>query len=397
MVVDVAPDKQAPNDHQSSKELSHLPWLDGVRGLAAIWVLMSHVQILTGLRHIPLLSEGALAVDLFMMMSGFLMAHNYIIRQQGETWGELGTWVKFWTRRFFRIAPLYYILLLAALVAGPSIGEWREAIAIQWPETATPAGRYFDHSIANILTHVAFVFGFLPSYSFNTALPDWSIGLEMEFYAVFPFLMLLVSRVGAVVAAAIVIVGCLLLGHFTHNYSNLFPMPSFLPMKLYMFFAGILIATGRARHSLRLPLLIAAATPFAYLVRHGQMEDLLRLFMVIFIFYLMNDGSLPSITATDRVINRLRRVMGGAVGLFMGDASYAVYLLHLLILIPVAGELSTFPSYVYLSGWKRFAICLVIVVPPTYLGAWLLHRGIEQPGIRFGKTLIRSWGKRGQI
>ncbi|CAH2786711.1 MAG: Acyltransferase 3 [uncultured Caballeronia sp.] len=47
--------------------------------------------------------------------------------------------------------------------------------------------------MSNVVTHLTYTFGMFPRYAFNTPLPDWSIGLEMQFYAVFPLLMLLIT------------------------------------------------------------------------------------------------------------------------------------------------------------------------------------------------------------
>jgi len=71
-----------------ANNLQHLPWLDGLRGIAALWVMLSHIQILSGLRSLPVLSWGNVAVDLFMMLSGFLMAHHYVLRQDKEPWNK---------------------------------------------------------------------------------------------------------------------------------------------------------------------------------------------------------------------------------------------------------------------------------------------------------------------
>src|SRR3569832_20408 len=116
----------------SKKNAEHLPWLDGLRGFAALWVLASHVQILSGMHAVPVLSWGGLAVDLFMLLSGFLMAHHYVLRREREPWEDRSTFLIFWLRRFFRIAPLYYVLLVIALGLGPWLGEAREMIAQVW-------------------------------------------------------------------------------------------------------------------------------------------------------------------------------------------------------------------------------------------------------------------------
>jgi len=60
---------------QRTTDGAHIGVLDGLRGFAAFWVLLSHVSILAGMPAVPVLSWGGSAVDLFMMISGFLMTH----------------------------------------------------------------------------------------------------------------------------------------------------------------------------------------------------------------------------------------------------------------------------------------------------------------------------------
>lgn len=81
--------------------------LEGLRGLASLWVVLGHICILTRF-HLPILSVPAIGVDLFILLSGYLMAKNYVERKEQERWTDASTFKKFWTRRFFRIAPLYY-------------------------------------------------------------------------------------------------------------------------------------------------------------------------------------------------------------------------------------------------------------------------------------------------
>ncbi|HAT30970.1 MAG TPA: acyltransferase, partial [Janthinobacterium sp.] len=173
-----------------------------------------------------------MAVDLFMLLSGFLMTHHYLLRREREPWESAPTWHIFWVRRFFRIAPLYYALLVVALLAGPYLGQMRHEIAVVWPNTATSASRYYDASLGNILAHISFVFGAVPKYSFETPLPDWSIGLEMQFYLAFPFMMWGIARFGAFKTGAALILLCLFSVKVFRDFFHLFEMPSFLPMKL---------------------------------------------------------------------------------------------------------------------------------------------------------------------
>lgn len=376
------------------EQAGHVPWLDGLRGFAALWVLVSHAMILSGVPGIPVLSWGELAVDLFMLLSGFLMAHHYVLRREREPWTARSTFTTFWLRRFFRIAPLYYLILTAAMLFGPWIGDWREAIAHVWPVTATSPARYDDQSWENILLHVTFLFGALPHYAFRTPLPDWSIGLEMSFYLAFPFLMLLAMRLGALRAGllAMAISAALMLA--LPSYFASFAMPSFLPMKLYLFFIGIWIAMTRLQGDMR-PALVASLLALGVVVlAETSHMAMTRMGMVIVMFYLMNNGTLPGTPGLQGVTGRARQWLSSSVGKFLGDTSYGVYLLHLLLLIPIAGVLTRFPDYLALSSPARLAVCLVLVAPPVYLIAWLLFRTVETGGIQFGKKAIRYFASR---
>lgn len=61
-------------------ESKRIGCLDGLRGLAALWVLLGHSLQLTGW-HLPILSSPDLGVDLFIMLSGFLMVFHYRLRE----------------------------------------------------------------------------------------------------------------------------------------------------------------------------------------------------------------------------------------------------------------------------------------------------------------------------
>ena len=363
----------------------HLPWLDGLRGIAALWVLLHHAFILVGGRGAPILSWGKLAVDLFMVLSGFLMAHHYLLRQSTRPWASPSTWADFWVRRWFRISPLYFLLLAAALLCGPYIGAHRDLVAAVWPATATLAARYNDSSLTNMLLHVSYLFGVLPDYAFRTALPDWSIGLEMQFYLAFPFMMLLLNRFGALRAGLGLVVLCLALRMAFSHFFRSFPMPSFLPMKLFVFMIGIWIAMALAS---RAPgwnkyLLASLAVSLLYIRVDRSTEAVARVALVGAIFYMVSPGH-------QDIRERIKELLSNRVARFMGDTSYGLYLLHLLLLIPLAGWLSTFPAFVAQHVAVRLAICASLIAPPAYLGAWLLYRCIELPGIAAGKRVLTA-------
>ncbi len=369
----------------------HIPWLDGLRGIAALWVLLSHVQILSGMRGLPVLSWGSVAVELFMMLSGFLMAHHYIARREQEPWHQSRTIAVFWTRRFFRIAPLYYVLLIVSLIAAPTLGDMRNHIAAAWPQTGTEMTRYTDQSLTNLVTHLSFSFGLLPNYAFRTPLPDWSIGLEMQFYLAFPFIMLLMARIGAAIATLALVAACAVAGWLMPEFFSQFPMPAFLPIKLYVFLAGILIAFSRKSDKAGLLLAVSLIYPGLQFLINRNGESLMLVALVTAMFYLTDNGKLPGSAYLQAGKMAVRRAFAGKLAVFLGSTSYATYLLHLLIVLPAAGALAQFPDYVAMNQYLRFFAVLALVLPIVYLLSWLLYQAVEQPGIKAGKLVIRRW------
>ena len=90
----------------------HLDALTGIRGIAAWAVVFYHIRLsLAGLLPAPViewLAKGYLAVDLFFILSGFVIWYNYAprIRQGGAAETRLFLW-----RRFARVWPLHAFIL----------------------------------------------------------------------------------------------------------------------------------------------------------------------------------------------------------------------------------------------------------------------------------------------
>ncbi|WP_326914335.1 acyltransferase family protein [Sphingopyxis chilensis] len=370
-------------------DIRRVECLDGLRGVAALWVVLGHMMILTGFR-LPLMSKPDLGVDLFILLSGFLMMFQYRLRAGREDWTAPATWGAFWTRRFFRLAPLFYVTLAAALIAGPAIYADRVAIDGFLGQSLQPSERYLDGSLANIVLHLTFLFGFLPDYAFRTPLPDWSLGLEMQFYLLFPFLVLLGRRFGWLTSAFIAAGGGVAVALLAAAAGLDYPMPSFLPLKLQLFLSGMLLAAGADESRPRLWLRLGAAMLLAAIPIGGD-QDLLhfavRELLVFGFFALVHLRSLG-------VIDWISRLLGSRPFHWLGELSYGAYLIHLLILQPVAaaviGQFGT-----GLGAIGRFALTGAIVIPATYVLAFVTYRLVELPGQRLGKAVIKRAVGRG--
>ena len=365
------------------------PELEGLRGLASLWVLLGHICILINYSF-PLLSDPSMGVDLFILLSGFLMAKNYQERREVEPWTDPATFKKFWLRRYFRIAPLYYVLLVVAIGFGPYFGEMRDVISSFYPSTATEVSRYADQSFGNLATHVLFLFGFLPHYAFNTVLPDWSIGLEMQYYALFPFIMLAIMRFGYPATCVVLMLAGIALKFALPAYVDAFKMPSLIFLKLHMFVAGMLIAEAVRRMQVRYLLLALLAPVISIFLTIGWhkvrigMEALMILLMAA-ILWKFRAGSMMA-----TVMSLPKRLLTLRFSTFLGDVSYSVYMLHLLIVIPVCGLLLSHTALAQQGAVLRFLEVAALCLPVTYLLAMLLYKGVEKPGIKLGKYVLRQ-------
>jgi peptidoglycan/LPS O-acetylase OafA/YrhL len=132
--------------------------LDGVRGVAVLFVLLYHHRYL---------NSGWIGVDLFFVLSGYLITS--ILRR---TRTDKFYWRGFWVKRFTRILPPFLLLLLATALLRFSL-SWLQALA------------YFL-SFGDVLAYTR--------PHFEPLRPLWSLAIEEHFYMLWPFAVRLLSR-----------------------------------------------------------------------------------------------------------------------------------------------------------------------------------------------------------
>lgn len=363
-----------------------IPELEGLRGFASLWVFFGHVCILAQC-HIPILGSPSYGVDMFILLSGFLMAKNYMEREREEPWNSLRTAHNFWIRRFFRIAPLYYVLLFVALYIGPDIGGMRAVIGSVDPSSTIDLTKFYDQTLTNTLIHMSLLFGFFPYYSANTALPDWSISLEFQYYFLFPLIMFFALKFGfRIVLVSLAIISSLLFFVFPGFYMA-FSLPSFIFLKLPIFIAGMFIYS--AIHSRRLSDLCIALSVITFSTITGLhinvVQFLIQFIMCLMIFYIASDYN-----QGNYLKNKFKWIFNNKLSLFLGDVSYSVYLIHLLIVIPVAAYFISHYSVQYDVPLLRFFKVLIVSIPIVYFLSVLTYLFIERPGVKFGKRFINK-------
>ncbi len=353
-----------------------------------LWVLIGHTCRQTGL-SIPVLRSPHYAVDGFMVLSGFLMAYHALLRSAKEPWTTSGTWISFYIRRYFRITPLYYLLLIPAYLLSDSFLRWRTATdkLLGAPRSLETIQRI---SPEHLIVHLTYVFGLLPRYHASTVLPDWSLSLEMQFYLFFPLFMIVVLRFGwllfSVAASATWLVSSLYSPHLEQRFTQ----PSPLPLSLLWFVIGMLWASAYleadGKNGRRKALCAAALS----LLSRDPHDIIL---IGVFAWVLFSNGRI----SLGRSADLARRALSGKLSTFLARASYSVYLTHLLILTPVAYFVST---RFQVAAGPRFLFALTVTVVASYGLARPLEV-LENWGIAEGKRLsgrvisrrpsVRSW------
>lgn len=148
--------------------LRYNPALDGLRGIAIGLVLLSHA-------HVPLFDGAFFGVDLFFVLSGYLITALLLIEH--ERTGRLAFW-RFYRRRFFRLMPALALFLLAYCLLAPLI--WPELDDIQ------------SDALVSILYLADYGIAFFDSP--GTLLHMWSLSVEEHFYLLWPLVLLLILR-----------------------------------------------------------------------------------------------------------------------------------------------------------------------------------------------------------
>lgn len=350
-----------------------VPGLDGLRGLAALYVLLFHCWLYTfpgypdssAPRWLDGLMFGRIAVVFFLVLSGFSLA----VSPARNGWRPGGV-SRFLRRRAWRILPPYWAALAFSLVI-----SW---LVVPASHVGPPTGR-------SIL-----VYGLVAQDVFTAPTPNgafWSIGVEAELYLLFPLLLFVRRRLGAVVlltAATLLVAVCgLTAAGATPVEGDNWLTPHLAPVFVAgLVGAGIVVAPDRVR---RLPwhrLAAVAATPVLTLVAvKGPVWTVNHYFWVDLAVAPAMTMLLAAV-ATGKPA-RLVRLLTTRPVRGLGDCSYSLYLIHLPIVMTVVRRIA--PEFVS-PGLPTFWFTLAVALPASLSGAWLFARIFEMPFKR-----NRSW------
>ncbi len=152
-------------------ERVYYPALDGMRGLAILLVIFHH-----NFNFIPVSKFGWIGVDLFFVLSGFLITDILL-----KTKGNKNFLRNFYLRRTLRIFPLYYLVLLLFFILAPYFTELKGQYAFYHND------QFF---LWGYLQNWFLIFHTPPSYNNSIFGHFWSLSIEEHFYLLWPFIIL---------------------------------------------------------------------------------------------------------------------------------------------------------------------------------------------------------------
>ncbi len=365
--------------------------LDGIRALAILLVLLRHgvrpfwssetplFPVLGWDLGIPLIN-GWVGVDLFFVLSGFLIAHHICgryRRRDGRI--DLGD---YFVRRALRIVPAYYAVLLIAAAGLIPAYEF---------ET-----RYLGVRIGY---HLLFLQDYLPA---NILVTFWSLGVEEKFYLLSPLLLMLVFRLRQPARQYAAIAGLALLPTLFRwltlaatggplDYAAFFEE---FRSPFHMSFDGLavgvlcaLLYRDRARfawaNSRRIPaaLFWLGTVTLLALLMAAPLLDEIGLFDTVF---------LQTLLAASGGAMLLGLVLGGGPGawfrarwmLVLSRLAYSLYLVHYALMPGAYALLETMPGFAALSAGVQFLLVLPIYLVLSLAAALVLHYAVELPFLR---------------
>jgi peptidoglycan/LPS O-acetylase OafA/YrhL len=355
-----------------------VPALDGVRGIAALLVVLTHVGYQTGETtdgiHGALLARGDFGVALFFVLSGLLLYRPWAVADAAG--GAAPRWRRYYQRRAVRILPAYWVALLVVIVTGARDDATGPDIAANLTLTQVYGGQHL-----------------LPDFT-----QTWSLCTEVAFYLVLPLAAAAVARVRRtstrVVALAAVVV--LNLAWTAAATTDLLPhfAGTWLPGHAGWFAAGMLLAVlleESTRHpdgrtaawardfAARPASLLALATGVAALVvsplagprtlsPSAPAEAVVKESLYGVVAVLLISAALVAAPRTP-----VAAVLASAPARWCGRVGYGVFLWHLLVLDAAMHLLGT-----PLFGGDVLRVA-TLTVAGSLLAGWLSWVLLERP------------------
>jgi peptidoglycan/LPS O-acetylase OafA/YrhL len=362
---------------EDKSAIRHFGYIDSLRGVAILLVIAVHTSqiIFKSGFFSSIFSIGAYGVQLFFIISAFTLFLSYEQRQKSDS---KNTNLFFFIRRFFRIAPAFYLAICLYVLS-------------LFLKNHILLGYFGRIEWVQILVFASFLSVFYPASMFYLPFGGWTVEVEMIFYLFIPWLFKIVSSL----RRAVLFFFFTLIGYFALNYLFVIytPLRQYslyleFPNQIPVFALGILIFHITREYELKvlrpyLILFLLLIYLFLAVILSNHLVFLPQPILVSLFF-----GGLVLLMSAKPVF-----IIENKVAKFIGKISYSLYLWHFIIIL--------FFWYLFkatsrFGNMPQLLSFLIIYVTTLLVGAAVSRvsfKYIETAGINFGKKLIVRFGK----
>jgi peptidoglycan/LPS O-acetylase OafA/YrhL len=350
--------------------------LTGIRGLAAIYVIIFHWTMEVFQKKQPqitvnhylsvFLNHGYLSVDLFFVLSGFVLCLTSSAKFSNNI--STNDYKSFMYKRFSRIFPLYVCMTLVYFFL------------------------FHVQGIIPLIINLTLLQGIVPHFNSSIIPPGWSLTNEWVIYFVFPFLFYFTWKIRKkswiliLASFLLLVVICTIRGHFINwmNYDNLKNIHGFYPIILHTrgpaaflraivaYLLGIFAYLQYDKTKERSKFLKYLILPLFALLFFDKADILIILLLPVLILYITEDNILSRLLST-KVIH------------FLGLISYSLYVNHYLFI-------ETYAKVSNMVGIDNNIFSFSYVLIGTLVLSVITYYTIEKPGMAF---LKRKFGNNG--
>lgn len=346
-----------------SESLTHIPYrsdIDGLRAIAVIGVVLYHA-------FPSLIIGGFTGVDVFFVISGYLISGNIYKTLANDGF----SFVEFYRRRVRRIFPSLAFVVISCMVFG-----WFALYPVEYSQLGKHAALG-----AGFISNIGFYNenGYFDVSAITKPLLHlWSLGVEEQFYIIWPLIVILLLRLGRFfVIGAIAIAAASFIASLTVIHTDQ-PAAFYLPQYRFWELAAGAIVAYVARNGWRAPTITAwfgvafIAISYAFSPEGPAFPGYWAILPVL--------GACLVISSTpDGWMNQ--KVMGNRVAKFIGLVSFPLYLWH--------WPLISF-AHIVIGGEPSWAI-RAAAVAASFALACLTYFLIERP-LRFSKSRYVTGG-----
>ena len=347
--------------------MKYRPEIDGLRAIAVLSVIAYHAGL-------GAVSGGYIGVDVFFVISGFLISS--IIMDEVE--GEKFSLRDFYFRRARRILPA--LVLVMAI-----------SVPFAWVLLLPNAMIDFLQSVIAVSLFASNILFWRESGYFDTSselkplLHTWSLAVEEQFYILFPLSLLLILRfLGKRIAASSVVVACLVSFAFAVVFQPRSPNAAFylLPSRVWEILIGVCAAfiyraeifaavSSRMRESLSIVGLVSILATSHFYGVNTPFPSAWTLAPTIGCALIILFGTVDT---------RVGRVLSTPILVRVGLVSYGAYLWHA-------------PAFAFVRYWyssETSSWVFLGLIPVVFFIAWLSWKFIELP-VRRGQRSLFPW------